>query len=150
MNVYFKAIQAIYNEALKRGIFKPTSFVSPFTGIKEKATPTKDKYLTLEEMKIITAKEVDHDYYRYFMLCFYLGGLDFVDIANIKKSHIRNGHIKFTRFKGGTDEIIDNRIFPEAQKILDYFHDPKNDHLTRYYKSSFIEKLYLSVHLFQR
>lgn len=93
VNVYLKAIQAIYNEAVKRGIHKPTSYVSPFTGIKEKATPTKDKYLTLEEMKVIASKEVDHDYYRYFMLQFYLGGLDFVDIANLKKEHIKKGRI---------------------------------------------------------
>lgn len=137
VNVYLKAIQAIYNEAIKRGIHKPTSFTSPFTGIKEISTPTKDKYLSLDEMKIIASKEVDHDYYRYFMLQFYLGGLDFVDIANIKKEHIKKGRIKFIRFKGGTNEVIDNFIFPEAQKILDYFKDPKSDFLTPIHKYTY-------------
>lgn len=137
LNVYIKAIQAIYNEAIKRGIYKPTSFVSPFQGIKEKAQPTRDKYLSLEEMKKIVAINADHDYYRYFMLCFYLGGVDFVDIANIKKEHIRNGRIKFTRFKGGTSEVIDNLILPEAQKILDYYFDADFDYLTPIHKFSY-------------
>lgn len=137
VNVYLKAIQAIYNEAVKRGIYKPNSFVSPFDGIKEKSTPTVDKYLSIEEMKVIAGKKIDHDYYRYFMLCFYLGGIDFVDLANIKKEHIRSGRIKFARFKGGTQEIIDNYIFPEAQEILDYFYDDKFEFLTPIHKHSY-------------
>ena len=88
-------------------------------------------------MKIIARKEIDHDYYRYFMLQFYLGGLDFVDIANLKKEHIKKGRIKFVRFKGGTNEVIDNFIFPEAQEILDYFNDSKSDFLTPIHKHSY-------------
>ncbi|MBC7555544.1 MAG: phage integrase SAM-like domain-containing protein, partial [Chryseobacterium sp.] len=40
-NVYLRTIRAIYNEAVKRGIYSPDSFVSPFNGIMEKATATK-------------------------------------------------------------------------------------------------------------
>ena len=137
VNVYLKAIQAIYNEAVRRRIFKPDSFVSPFSGIKEKEQATKDKYLTFDEMKIVGSKNIDHDYFRYFMLCFYLGGLDFVDIANLKKEHIKAGRIRFERFKGGTSENINNFIFPEAQEILEHFKDNKSDYLLPIHKYSY-------------
>lgn len=130
INTYLKAIRAIYNEAVKRGYYKPTDIVSPFKGIMEETLPTKDKYLTLKEMNTLVKNPIEHNFYKYFMLCFYLGGLDFIDIASIKKEHIRNNRVKFVRFKGGTREVIDNYIFEEAQKIIDFFHDPDSEYIT--------------------
>lgn len=121
INVYLRSMRAVYNEGIKRGIYEPTNFTSPFIGVMEKKTPTKDKNLTLDEMKIIHSTEPKYRLCDYFTLMFLLGGLDFVDIANIKKEHIRNGRIKFERFKGGTNEVINNKIFPEAQEILDRY-----------------------------
>lgn len=134
INAYIANLRAVYNEAVKRGIYKPDSIVSPFQGIKTSSKNTKDKYLSLNEMKIIVANPVDHNYYRYFMLCFYLGGLDFIDIASIKKEHIKDRRVKFIRFKGNTQEVIDNYIFDEAQEIIDYFSDPESDFITPIHK----------------
>ncbi|WP_265427899.1 phage integrase SAM-like domain-containing protein [Chryseobacterium sp. YIM B08800] len=137
INTYIKSIRAVYNEAVKRGIYIPEATVSPFKGIMEKTAPTKDKYLTIEEMKILCKNPLDHQYYRYFMLCFFLGGLDFIDIASIKKSDIRNNRIKFIRNKGNTNEVINNYIFPEAKEILDYFFDENSEYLTPLHKFSY-------------
>lgn len=136
INNYLRAIRSIYNEAVKRGVFVPASHVSPFYGVMPKLEPTKDKYLSIEEMQIIYQSEKKHRFYNLFMLCFYLGGIDFIDAANIKKSHIQNGRIKFTRFKGGTNEKINNFIFPEAQEILDQFAD-ESEYLTPIHKFSY-------------
>ncbi|MGL6126279.1 phage integrase SAM-like domain-containing protein [Chryseobacterium artocarpi] len=134
INAYIANLRAVYNQAVKRGVYKPETSVSPFNGIKTSSKNTKDKYLSLKEMKIIAANPVDHNYYRYFMLCFYLGGLDFIDIASIKKEHIKDNRIKFIRFKGNTQEVIDNYIFDEAQEIIDYFNDPGSEFLTPIHK----------------
>lgn len=87
----------------------------------EKSERTKDKYFVISEVQKIYHKPTKTKYDNYFLLCFFLGGLDFIDIANIKKEHIKRGRIQFTRFKGNTREIINNFIFPEAQRILDQF-----------------------------
>lgn len=129
INNYIKAIKTIYNEGLKRGIFTPKSFISPFLGIAEPKEPTKDKYLTIQEMQNIIKNNIEKKYYDYFLLMFYLGGIDFIDLANLKKKHIRNGRIKFTRFKGGTNEIIDNKIFPEAESILKKYESLESEYL---------------------
>lgn len=136
INNYLRAIRSIYNESVKRGVFMPESHISPFYGVMPKLEPTRDKYLSIEEMQIIYKSEKKHRFYKLFMLCFYLGGIDFIDAANIKKSHIQNGRIKFTRFKGGTNEQINNFIFPEAQEILDDFAD-ESEYLTPIHKFSY-------------
>lgn len=118
INTYLKAMRAIYNEGVRRGVYIPTTFISPFEKVMEKQELTRNKDLTLSEMRLIVKHEDKHRFYDYFILMFLLGGLDFVDIANLRKEHIRNGRIRFERFKGGTNEVIDNRIFPEAEDIL--------------------------------
>jgi hypothetical protein len=81
INTYLKAMRAIYNEGVKRGIYTPNTHISPFTNIMEKATITKDKNLTLDEVRLIVKQEQKHRFYDYFMLMFLLGGVDFVDTS---------------------------------------------------------------------
>ncbi|SHF19462.1 phage integrase SAM-like domain-containing protein [Chryseobacterium vrystaatense] len=137
INTYLSNLRAVYKQAIKRGLYTPESFTNPFEGIMEVSTKTKDKFLSIEEMKIISSNVIDHNFYRYFMLCFYLGGLDFIDIASIKKEHIKNNRVKFIRFKGGTQELIDNYIFEEAQEIIDYFDDPESEYITPIHRYSY-------------
>ncbi|MDY3543412.1 site-specific integrase [Riemerella anatipestifer] len=134
INSYLKNIKAVYNEGIRRGLYKPDTFISPFSQVMERAEKTRDKYFTIEELRKIVSKKEKTKYDYYFLLSFYLGGLDFIDIASLKKEHIVGGRIKFERFKGGTNEIIDNFIFPEAYEIINYFND--GEYLTDIYKYS--------------
>ena len=140
INIYLKSIQAIYNEAVRRGVYVPNTYTNPFKGMKESSEPTKDKNLSIEEMKIIVKNKIEgrySKYYDYFLLLFYLGGIDFIDLANLKKEHIRHGRIKFVRFKGGTNEIIDNKIFPEAEEILNKY-DSESEYLLPIYNGEYL------------
>lgn len=134
VHYYLRTIRATYNEAIKRGTYKPESFVSPFKGIMPKVGKTEDKHFMLSEMKVLFSNlppkikgirpDYDYHYHNYFLLCFYLGGIDFVDLANLRYDlHVKNGRVKFTRFKGGTTEFIDNIIIPEALLILEKYKD---------------------------
>lgn len=143
INVYLRAMRTVYNEGIKRGVYVPETFVSPFAGIMEKPTATKNKNLTLSEMKLIFSKDINHKYYDYFSAMFLIGGVDFIDIANLKKEHIVNGRLRFERFKGGTHEIVDNKIFPELQVILDKYESasdylfPIHQYSYKKYRDSF-------------
>lgn len=138
INTYITKLKAIYNEAIRRGVYINEGGVYPFAKIMEKQKPTKDKHLTIEEMKIIIANPSSSIYYKYFLLCFYLGGLDFIDIATLKKSDIKAGRIKKMRAKGNTREIINNRIFPEAKKIMDFFEDPESEYVLPIHTFSYV------------
>lgn len=137
INYYIKTLRAIYNEAVKRGIYTPENSISPFNNIMEVSSKTKDKFLSIDEMKIVFANKNEHHFYQFFKLCFLLGGLDFIDIASLEKSHLKNGRLKFERFKGNTKEQIDNFIFPEALEILKKFDNPESKFLLPIHQYSY-------------
>lgn len=134
VHYYLRTLRATYKKALKRGAFKPNDFANPFEGVMPKLGKTKDKDFLLNEMKILYSNlppkirglrpDIDYHYHNYFLLCFYLGGLDFIDLANLRYDlHVKNGRVQFERFKGGTYEFIDNLIIPEALAILEKYKD---------------------------
>ncbi len=138
INTYLTAIRAVRNEAINREVFVPKSAKNPFSGIMEAKVKTKDKYFTLDEMKLIMPllppkikfHHGPYHYHNYFLLCFYLGGIDFVDLANLRyDEHVKGGRIRFTRFKGGSNEFINNKIIPEAQVILDQYKESCSPYL---------------------
>lgn len=138
INTYITKLRAIYNEAIRRGLYSPEGNY-PFTKIMQKEAPTRDKHLTIAEMQILINNPKSSPYYKYFLLCFYLGGLDFIDIASLRKSDIKFGRINKVRSKGNTREVINNRIFPEAQKIMDFFYDPESDYVVPIHKYNYVD-----------
>lgn len=121
--VYLRALRTVYLLAVKRKHYIPVDSTNHFDGIFPDADATSDKEFTLSEMRNIVNVKKKNKYYDIFILCFLFGGIDYVDLLNLKYEHIRNNRIKFERFKGGTKEIIDNFIFPEVWTILDKYKD---------------------------
>lgn len=121
--IYLRAIRTVYNEAVRRKIFVPADATNHFIGIMPKSEPTKDKDFSLEEMRKIVISPKKNKYYDIFILCFLLGGIDYVDLLNLRYDHIRNNRIKFIRHKGGTNEIINTFVYPEVWEILDKYKD---------------------------
>tara|TARA_R110001632_G_scaffold8083_1_gene31706 strand:+ start:1148 stop:2284 length:1137 start_codon:yes stop_codon:yes gene_type:complete len=109
---------------------------NPFKGIRPKKKATKSKALNLNDIKkIINTRSIKKindtknnnetiNYPRYYwLLMFYLGGIDFIDLANLRYDlHVYDNRIQFNRFKGQTDVYINNKIFPEALEILKKFN----------------------------
>lgn len=123
MTLYLKTMKSVMKEAKKRRLYTPDDSHDPFDGIYPKSTPTIDKYLTIEEMRDIVKYDYKHEFYDFFILCFLLGGIDYIDLKNLTYDHIKNGRIIFERFKGGTSEIVNNYIFPHASVILEKYKD---------------------------
>lgn len=121
--VYLKALRKVYNEAVKRKVFIPADATRHFIGVMPDTERTKDKDFSVDEMKTIINAANKTKYYDIFILCFLLGGIDYVDLLNLRYDHIRNNRIKFERFKGGTKEIINNYVYPEVWEILDKYKD---------------------------
>ncbi|WP_185226093.1 site-specific integrase [Chryseobacterium indologenes] len=121
--VYIRALRTVYNLAVKRKHYIPVDSTNHFEDVFPDPEPTSDKEFTLIEMRKIVNTDLKNKYYDIFLLCFLFGGIDYVDLLNLKYDHIRNNRIKFERFKGGTSEIIDNYIYPEVWEILDKYKD---------------------------
>lgn len=120
---YLNSLTALWNKTGREN--------NPFKGIRPRKRRTPNKALSDSDMlKIINHGLKPHpnskgggiaNYLNYFLLCFYLGGIDMVDLANLTKDNIVNGRIEFYRAKGGTDSFISNKILPQAQTILDMY-----------------------------
>ncbi len=120
---YLNTLTAIWNK-----LEKPNN---PFSGIRPKSIRTKNKALTDDDLlKIINNDYEDHanskgggikNYLNYFMLCFYLGGIDLGDLVLLKHEDIIDNRIEFIRHKGGTNVRVSNFVFPEAWEIINKY-----------------------------
>ncbi len=122
---YMDSLTAIWNKLGKKN--------NPFSGVKPRAVPTKSK--TLTEADLISMRDNMHllkdkhlsigsqvKYIKYLMLCFYLGGIDLVDLKNMRyDKHVVNGRIEFVRAKGGTNVQVNNIIPEQAKELLKDF-----------------------------
>jgi integrase len=111
-------IRTVFNEA-DTGRF-------PFRGYKiPKAITTEHRDLTIDQMGLIAKVEIKEPLMRWardmFMLSFYLIGMNWRDLAFVKK--VRDGRIFYTRSKGKKSYSI--KIFPEAQAIIDRYPGKK-------------------------
>lgn len=124
-----------YMRTLDAAFKKVCDLPSPFKGVRPKMEDTPDKDLTVEDLRrIFTTRTVKNkydgrntnesvNYYRYYyMLLFFLGGIDMFDLAQLRyDKHVVNGRIQFRRGKGGTTSFVNNKLFPVAMSILDKF-----------------------------
>lgn len=121
---YLNTLTAIWNK-----LGKPDN---PFSGIRPKSRKTGNKALTVEDLRAIRDNDYENhrnsraggikNYLNYFMLCFYLGGMDLGDLVKMRHDkNVVNGRLEFRRSKGGTDVFVSNKIFPEAWEILERY-----------------------------
>lgn len=118
---YMDSLTTVWNK-----LGKPNN---PFNGIKPKAVPTKNKGFTDQDLQILRSNPYKrhfnsvaggkYNYVNYLLLCFYLGGIDIVDLKNMRyDKHVSDGRVEFNRSKGGTNVFVSNLIFPQAWELL--------------------------------
>jgi integrase len=126
-HTYMRTLNALFNKVSDRA--------NPFKGVRPKKVKTPAKDLTdLDVKKIIYTRTILNkydarnttetiNYYRYYwLLCFYLGGIDMIDLAALRYDHhVINGRVQFYRNKGGTNVFVNNVIVDQAKEILKVF-----------------------------
>lgn len=127
VHTYLRTLTAIYS--------KVTDAPNPFKGIRPKKETTPNKALQLGDLKKLVntcnfaSKYDSHNdnnsinNYRYiWLLMFYLGGVDCVDLAKLRyDKHVVDGRVQFNRSKGGTSVWVNNLIPPQAWDLLEKF-----------------------------
>lgn len=119
---YLRTIRAIYNRAIKSKVvdrkYYPFSDISIKTERTAKRAFTKDVIKTIEHLELPNIRMViARDYY---MLSFYLIGMNFTDMAYLTRANIVNGRIEYRRKKTGTEYSI-KILDPIRDKFDDYF-----------------------------
>lgn len=129
ISFYTRILRAVYNRAVEDDIIENRNpFKHVYTGVDK----TVKRSLPLPVIKKIKALDLSLnlslDYARdMFLMSFYLRGMSFIDMAFLKKSDLKNGHVTYRRRKTGQQLIIE--WTKEMQMILDKYSENATDYL---------------------
>lgn len=114
--VYMRNIRAVFNDAIDDGL--TTAY--PFRRFSIKKAPTKKRNLSLDELRMLKdypiVNEFQEKYRDIFMLCFYMRGINMVDLLALTKDNMRAGRINYIRSKTG--KFYSVKIEPEMKAIF--------------------------------
>jgi integrase/recombinase XerD len=122
LSVYFRAIRAVFNKAIKEGLVDKDCY--PFADYKIKSVPTEKRALDITLLQAIINKELENDDIcfnarNYFVASYMMYGMNFTDMAFLKKANIIDGRIQYRRRK--TSKLYDIKITLNLNKILQYY-----------------------------
>lgn len=124
--IHLRNIRAVFNDALNDEV--TTAY--PFRKFQIKLTPTRKRSLTAEQLRRLRdypCEEFLEIYRDMFMLCFYLIGINAVDLLNATREAVNNGRLEYIRAKTG--KMYSIKIEPEARLLLTKYRGDK--HLVR-------------------
>lgn len=127
---YMRPIRAVYYEGMRMGYVSqdqnPYSTVTNRNGysLAHLKSPQNPRAMTAEQLarfKEFDIEKYHHlaDAWRYFMFSFWMLGINFVDICNLKRNNVQDGRLRYERQK--TKKPFDLQIRPEAQAIIDHY-----------------------------
>lgn len=115
-NIHFRNIRTVFNDAIEDNI---TTFY-PFRRFKIKGEVTAKRDLSVEELRRLVyfdCEECAVKYRDYFMLMFYLMGINNIDLCHLKE--ITKGRLEFHRTK--THHFFSMKIEPEAMALFEKY-----------------------------
>lgn len=122
---YLRILRATYNKAVKKGYTpQQNPFKNVYTGIaktRKRAIPT-DSVSSIKRLESTIALTPKQELARdTFMMCFYLRGISFIDLAHLRKSDLKDGFLSYTRSKTG--QRISIRWEKDMQTVVDKYRD---------------------------
>ena len=120
-------LKSVFNWARRKKL--TTNY--PFERAAFKKDRTRKRNLSVEQLRDIRDIKLDaHDsiYRDFFLLGFYLIGMNLSDILDLTKEDYKDGRISF--FRNKTNRLYDIRVEPEAKEIIDrYKNNSKSNEL---------------------
>ena len=129
VSFYMRNLRTLYNRAVEKGL---TENRSSFRRVNTRVEKTVKRAVTAEviarikelELSLHPALEFTRDL---FLLCFYLRGMSFVDLAFLKKKDLQNGVLVYRRHKTGQQLCI--KWEPFMQEIVRKYTDPESPYM---------------------
>lgn len=130
IGVRLRNLKALYNYAIDNNYVKREHYPfrnpinrSGFDISKYQSDPAR-KALTKEEIDKIRNLKIEHsselyDSWNYFLFSYYMRGMSFDDIANLRKSDILGDHISYLRTKTGKRFVV--KILEPAKEIINHY-----------------------------
>lgn len=130
LSVYMRAIRAIYNKAIKSKVVDKSLY--PFTDYKIKEEPTEKRALSWDLLRKVIELDLPQEHAcfharNYFVASYMMYGMNFIDMAFLRKADIKDGRVQYRRQK--TAKLYDIKISDSLGHILNYYRslNPKSD-----------------------
>lgn len=122
LSVYLRTVRALFNRAIRENIISQELY--PFKQYQIPSTKTRKRAISQEAIKRIVEMTLDsgHPLFHtrnYFLLSFYMRGMPFADLMQLKVSNIIDGRIHYQRQK--TDKPYSIKITEEIQELLSVY-----------------------------
>ena len=118
VSILLRNVRTVFHAAQAEG----ATNCDPFARIKIRQEQTRKRCLTLEDLRRLASLPVPHDqekYRDYFMLMFYLIGINTTDLFHARPQDLENGRLHYRREKTG--KLYSVKVEPEAQAIIDRY-----------------------------
>lgn len=130
VHLYLRTLRSIYNKGIAvHKLENQMPFAGVFDGLKQRSFNNKKKYLDkdlIRKLELLDLQSAKQKYVDLFLLQFYFGGCDLVDLYYLRKKQLRRGRVIFERTKTNTGTRIDLKIHPKAEILLKK-HDVPGD-----------------------
>jgi len=132
VSTYLRYLRAIYNKLVKlHGLADKTPFAGVFDGIKLKSHASRKKNMSADMVarieNIVHQVKSMERFTDLWLLQFYFGGADLVDIYFLKTAQLRNGRVYFSR--GKTDVHVNLAVHPKAAAIIEKYLHPEAEYV---------------------
>jgi hypothetical protein len=131
VSCYMRSFRSLYNQAVKHGL---TSQKNPFVNIFTRIDKTAKR--AVDEEVIIRLKDMDLAKYPklelsrdFFLFSFYMRGISFIDMANLRKSNIKNGYIVYKRSK--TKQMLTVKLEDCMREIISRYYSQNLGHVNK-------------------
>lgn len=112
---YMRIMRAVYNRAVEKGF---TTQQHPFRHVYTGIDKTRKRAIPIDAVSSI--KHLDKNLSKKqemardaFLLCFYLRGISFIDLAHLRKTDIKDGYLHYNRSKTG------QRLSVKWEKVME-------------------------------
>ena len=118
-------IRAVFNWARRKGFTQNYPFLD-YHIVSEETRPNNFSAGDLRKLRDFPCESWQRPYVDFFMLSFYLAGINPVDLLQLKADSVKDGHISFVRTKTNKQGAQTIRtttlpVFPEAREIIERY-----------------------------
>ena len=122
--IHLRNIRAVFNAAIADEITE----CYPFRKFKISYEPTRKRSVSVDTLRHIIFDDCQFPRERdIFVLSFLLWGINIVDLSRLTAASVVDGRLEYRRAKTG--KLYSVKIEPEAQAIIDKYHDDGSDKL---------------------
>jgi len=127
ISCYMRTLRSVYNQAVKRGLAtQKNPFVNIFTRNDKTVKRAVDEeiFIRIKNLDLTSYKELtlSRDL---FMFSFYMRGISFIDMANLRKCNLKDGYIIYARSK--TKQMLTVKVEPCMMEIISKYESQTID-----------------------